>query len=122
MDAIDIKPGQPWYAAFPSGYRCIAVKRMKPKVDDTYEWVIIGSDGRSTIGDLPEDLELQSAVPTSRSSAPARAIQTPSRNFRIPDAVYQPARDVAAANGETVTDVVVRSLILYTERANPQSM
>ncbi|ANA85240.1 Arc-like repressor [Gordonia phage BritBrat] len=93
---------------------------MKPKADDAYEWVIVADDGRSSIGDLPDDLQLVAPVPTSRSVAPPRP-QTPTRNFRIPDSVYQPARDVAAANGDTVTDVVVRSLILYTERANPQA-
>lgn len=39
--------------------------------------------------------------------------KTKLRNFRIDDAVYDPANRVAAARGESLTDVVERALVAY---------
>jgi hypothetical protein len=41
---------------------------------------------------------------------------TPLRNVRVTDDVWTAARAIAAARGETVTDVVVRSLERYVKR------
>ena len=43
---------------------------------------------------------------------------TPIRNMRIPDAVWQAARDKAEAEGTTVTAVVVAALRRYLKRAS----
>lgn len=42
--------------------------------------------------------------------------KTPARSVRISDSLWTTARDVAHANGETVTDVVVRALDDYVNR------
>lgn len=42
--------------------------------------------------------------------------QTPLRNVRVAEDVWTAARAIAAARGETVTDVVVRSLERYVRR------
>jgi hypothetical protein len=42
--------------------------------------------------------------------------KTPLRNFRISDAVYDPANRVAAARGEALTDVVEKALAAYYRR------
>lgn len=39
--------------------------------------------------------------------------KTPVRSFRIPDEIYVPAREKAAAEGRTVTDVVTDALLDY---------
>ena len=39
--------------------------------------------------------------------------RTPARSIRIPDDVWQAAKDAAEARGETVTDAVVRFLRRY---------
>ncbi len=39
--------------------------------------------------------------------------KTPTRTFRVPEDVYRAAQERAAEKGETVTDVVVRSLRRY---------
>lgn len=41
---------------------------------------------------------------------------TPLRNIRVAEDVWTAARAVAAARGETVTDVVVRALERYVKR------
>ena len=41
---------------------------------------------------------------------------TPLRNVRVSDETWQAARRVAAARGETVSDVVVRALERYVRR------
>ena len=41
---------------------------------------------------------------------------TPLRNVRVSDDVWLAARKVAAARGETVSDVVVRALERYVRR------
>lgn len=41
---------------------------------------------------------------------------TPLRNIRVAEDVWTAARAIAAARGETVTDVVVRSLERYVRR------
>lgn len=38
---------------------------------------------------------------------------TPPRSIRVPDAVWQAAKDAAEQRGETVTDAVVRFLTRY---------
>lgn len=40
--------------------------------------------------------------------------KTPLRTFRIPDDEYQPAKEKAAREGETLTDVVRAALRDYT--------
>lgn len=40
---------------------------------------------------------------------------TTSRNVRIPDDIWQAAKDRAQENGETVSDVVRRALIEYAK-------
>ncbi len=42
--------------------------------------------------------------------------KTPVRNFRISDAVYGPARRIADARKESLTDVVERALLAYAKR------
>lgn len=42
--------------------------------------------------------------------------KTKLRNFRIPDAVYVPANRVAAARGESLTDLVEKALTAYYRR------
>ena len=39
--------------------------------------------------------------------------KTPARSVRVPDELWHAAQQAAAANGETVTDVIVRALIEY---------
>lgn len=39
--------------------------------------------------------------------------KTPTRSFRVPDDIYLPAREKAAAEGRTLTDVVVDALLDY---------
>ena len=39
--------------------------------------------------------------------------KTPVRSFRIPDEIYQPAREKAKAEGTSLTDVVKDALIEY---------
>jgi hypothetical protein len=41
---------------------------------------------------------------------------TPLRNFRIKDAVYGPAKEIAQARGESLTDVVESALSRYVAR------
>lgn len=41
---------------------------------------------------------------------------TPPRSIRVPDAVWQAAKDEAERRGETVTDAVVRFLRRYGRR------
>ena len=41
---------------------------------------------------------------------------TPPRSVRIPDELWDAARVTADANGETITDVVVRALTRYVKR------
>jgi len=41
---------------------------------------------------------------------------TPPRNFRIPDNLHDDAKRIAAARGETLTDVVIRALRSYVKR------
>ncbi len=42
--------------------------------------------------------------------------KTPIRNFRIRSEVYDPARRIADARGDSLTDVVERALIAYAKR------
>ncbi|WP_157792690.1 hypothetical protein [Rhodococcus opacus] len=42
--------------------------------------------------------------------------KTRNRNFRIPDDEYEAARAAAEFNGESLTDVVRRSLAAYVKR------
>lgn len=121
MNPDEIPVGQPWSGIYGgNGYRCTAVKRMTPMTDNgETEWVVVAHDGRSFIGEFPGPLELVAPIAMPSNVRVSRR-HTPVRNFRIPDSVYEPAREVAAAAGETITDVVTRNLILYTERANPQ--
>jgi len=41
---------------------------------------------------------------------------TMGRNFRIPDSLYADAKRIAAARGETLTDVVIAALTRYVKR------
>lgn len=43
--------------------------------------------------------------------------RTPLKSFRIPEDLYRAAQDAAAANDETVSDVVRRALERYVKRA-----
>lgn len=45
------------------------------------------------------------------------APSTPSRTFRIPDELYQAAKECAELDGETLSDVVRASLERYVKRA-----
>ena len=38
---------------------------------------------------------------------------TPKRSVRVSDDIWEAAKRVAADNGETVTDVIVRALVRY---------
>lgn len=49
----------------------------------------------------------------------ARETHTPLRNVRVSDEVWQPARERAAENGETVSDVVRRALVEYVTTPPP---
>ena len=44
---------------------------------------------------------------------PMKASHTPPRSVRVPDDVWQAAKDEAARRGESVTDAVVRFLVRY---------
>ena len=50
-----------------------------------------------------------------RSSVPNQP-KTKTRGFRIPDDEYEAARAAAEKRGETLTDVVRRSLVNYVRR------
>lgn len=41
--------------------------------------------------------------------------KTPNRSFRIADDIYYPAREKAAAEGRTLTDVVTEALLDYID-------
>jgi hypothetical protein len=41
---------------------------------------------------------------------------TPNRGVRVPDHLWQSAKEAAARRGETVTDVIVRALERYAKR------
>ena len=41
--------------------------------------------------------------------------ETPIRTVRVPDTEWEPAQETAAANGETVTDVLRRALVEYVK-------
>lgn len=43
--------------------------------------------------------------------------KTPQRTVRVPDDVWRAALENASANGETVTDVIIRALNRYNARA-----
>ena len=43
--------------------------------------------------------------------------KTPARSVRIPDGLWRAAQAEAERRGETVTDVIVRSLKRYTRRS-----
>ena len=45
-------------------------------------------------------------------------IHTPPRSVRVPDDLWQAARDAAQAQGITVTDVIVAALRRYVARQN----
>lgn len=42
-----------------------------------------------------------------------KSTHTPPRSMRVPDAIWQAAKDEAERRGETVTDAVVRFLARY---------
>lgn len=48
-----------------------------------------------------------------------RETHTPLRNVRVPDDVWQPAKERAEANGETVSEVVRRALVEYVTPPPP---
>jgi Arc/MetJ family transcription regulator len=50
---------------------------------------------------------------------PAKHTHTPVRSIRINDELWQEAQRIAATRGETVTDVVTRSLRSYVARNKP---
>lgn len=39
--------------------------------------------------------------------------KTPKRTIRVPDELWQAAKDAASDNAETVTDVILRALVRY---------
>lgn len=41
--------------------------------------------------------------------------KTPARGVRVADELWNAAKERAAANGETVTDVIMRALRAYTD-------
>lgn len=47
---------------------------------------------------------------------PAKPTHTPRRSIRISEALWVAAQQKAAANGETVTDVIIRALERYAKR------
>ncbi|MFD6324215.1 hypothetical protein ACFWOL_15395 [Streptomyces sp. NPDC058442] len=46
--------------------------------------------------------------------------KTPLRNVRVPDALWEAAKERAAAEGRTVTDVVVAALHRYVSAPRPE--
>lgn len=51
-------------------------------------------------------------------AAPTGKGPTTLRAFRLEDEIYDPAQEIAAIRGETVTDVVRRAFVEYVADAN----
>jgi hypothetical protein len=63
---------------------------------------------------LPSNLGVRAPVNEGERPVP-NAPKTPTRTFRCPDVLWNAAKDKAAIEEKTVTDVLIEALVAFTQ-------